>query len=62
MSETHIRGISETRAATRLSAATAEPSHIHIPRPSRRVRPSVTLAGQSAPEARQLEPTLQDAA
>ncbi len=60
MRDTDIRQISEACAATRHNAApvSSEPSHIHIPRPSRLAR----MPGESAPEPAQLELTLQEAA
>ncbi len=62
MNDADIREISETRAATSLNAATIEPSHIHIPRPSRLARSGVTPAAESASEPTQLDLTLQKAA
>jgi hypothetical protein len=65
MSTTNIRNTSETRATTTVlnpNAARSEPSHIHIQRPSRRVRPSLTLAPEPTPILVEPELSLHDAA
>ena len=62
MSHTDLRAIIDAPPATGADAATTEPSHIHIPRPSRVGRPSVRHLDDEAPVPVQLELALDAAA
>jgi hypothetical protein len=57
MNKIQLRDISEARGATTTDTASSEPSHIHIPRPSR-VRQSIDRRrddGDSSPAQLDLE-------
>ena len=62
MTATHIRDITDTCAATGPNLATVEPSHIHVPRPSRVRQATVTHPDERARGPVQLEPALEEAA
>jgi len=52
----------DARPASRLDAGAVEPSHIHIPRPSRLRQSSATHAEHEPPEPPQLELVQEEAA
>ena len=62
MSHTPIREITDTCAATLQNLVTVEPSHIHVPRPSRVAKSAVSFPEDRARGPVQLELGLEEAA
>ena len=62
MFNTDFREVTDANAATSPDFARTEPSHIHIPRPSRLRQSAVTHCDDEAPVPAQLELALEEAA
>jgi hypothetical protein len=62
MISTDLRAVTATPRATGPDGAAAEPSHIHIPRPSRVGRSAVARRDVAAPVPARPEPALEEAA